>query len=308
MRKSGKEFPRRMIVLDRRTHSSFAKRSCDRLAVEAAFQTNILQDDCGQIVANAGGKNRRKHRPSPKPSELEALHARQATQGSHDAGELGAIERERRRITRDIHDISGQYIVAALFRLSSLESATFDQSLLPHFADLRTILSRLSEELHEVAAGGRPAVPRGRTLVTALSDLTAQWEHDVGISARFQYDDAECLSIDDTTAETVFRICQEALTNIAKHAVAASLVAIHLKVLSKQVVLTIEDNGMVQNRLPMANDVDQRKHVGLAGMRERVAELGGDLTVMHRAEGGIRLVATLAARLPDALYARGGRQ
>lgn len=202
------------------------------------------------------------------------------------------LERERQRLSRDIHDVSGQYIVAILFRLATLERGTTDQGLLVHVAEIRATLIRLTKELEGIAAGERPGVPPGPILVAALSNLIAQWEDQIGIPARFLHQETDRLDIGDAAAEAVFRIVQEALTNIAKHAASASSVTVQLEGTPASILLTIEDDG-TQVVPSQAGTSHSRRRAGVAGMSARIAELGGSFSIQKRAAGGTRLEATI---------------
>ncbi|THK34728.1 hypothetical protein EHS39_28370 [Ensifer sp. MPMI2T] len=196
---------------------------------------------------------------------------------------LSAVERERRRLARDIHDLSGQYIVAALFRLDALERSIGNVALSPYCNDVREILTQLSQELEKVTSGAACATPLGSELVTALSGVIEQWENHIGIATRFLHEAAEDFRVDEATAETLFRITQEGLTNVAKHAATASLVTVRLRQVAACLVLTIEDNGTGKG--PMPEDRGFHRPSGIAGMRERVADVGGTLTLERTARG-----------------------
>lgn len=207
---------------------------------------------------------------------------------------LEIVERERQRFSRDIHDVSGQYIVSILFRLAALEKTVTDPRLLSQFADLRETLTHFSEELQQLATGERPGVPPGYRLVASLSDLIARWESQVGIATRFRHHGMNRLDLDDRTTEAVFRIVQEALTNIAKHAAAASTVTIRLRLMPEYLMLLIEDDGSGPGPASTTEVARARKRRGIAGMLQRVTELGGTFAFRaRRGSKGTRLVATI---------------
>ncbi|RUV80172.1 hypothetical protein EOA51_33210, partial [Mesorhizobium sp. M1A.F.Ca.IN.020.32.1.1] len=171
------------------------------------------------------------------------------------------------RLARDIHDLSGQYIVAALFRLDALERASKDEALSCHCNDVREMLVQLSRELEKVTSGSEGTTPDGSDLITALSDTIRRWEKHIGIATRFLHEAAKDFRIDNATAETLFRITQEGLTNIAKHAATASLVTIRLRQVAACLVLTIEDDGTGKGRQTMPEDRGFHRPSGIAGMR-----------------------------------------
>lgn len=242
----------------------------------------------------------------PRSLALRALRA-SSLRHRHKALAAGAIaDRERHRLSRDIHDVSGQYIVSMLFQLSAIEHRQADPTLLPALAELRATLTHFSEDLHGLAKGARRGVPCGAHLATALADLVSLWERQVGIVTRFRHRDAAQDGIDDRTAEAVFRIAQEALTNVAKHAASATLVTVSLGVKAGQLTLKIMDNATAPG--PARFNAEHVRHrCGIAGMRQRATELGGTLTIRPRRDmPGTKLSATLPLQKTDAPAADGG--
>ncbi|WP_083931328.1 sensor histidine kinase [Kaistia granuli] len=203
------------------------------------------------------------------------------------------LTRERQRLSRDIHDVSGQYIVSMLFRLAAIEKTVTDPRLLSDFVDLRKTLTHFSEELQQVAAGGRVGVPPGYYLVTALTDLVERWQGEIGIATRFRHRGMNRPDVDDRTAETVYRIIQEALTNIAKHAATASTVSIRLRRMPDYLMLQIEDDGSGPGAAILEDSDPKRRRSGVVGMSQRVAELGGTFSIRPRRGAGTRLLATI---------------
>ncbi|MCX5578533.1 sensor histidine kinase [Kaistia terrae] len=217
------------------------------------------------------------------------------------------VERERQRFSRDIHDVSGQYIVSMLFRLAALERNVTDLRLLSQFADLRETLTHFSEELQQLATGERPGVPPGYRLVASLSDLIGRWENQVGITTRFRHHGMNRPDLDDRTTEAVFRIVQEALTNIAKHATTASMVTIRLRLMPDYLMLLIEDDGYGPGPASTTEAANARKRCGIAGMIQRVTELGGTFAIRaRRGSKGTRLVATIPLLARRGLRRSGG--
>jgi len=217
-----------------------------------------------------------------------------------------AVEQERRRLARDIHDVSGQYIVAALLRLATLEQRVDDPDLLHQVADLRTMLTRLSEELEEVGSGARAGIPGSGSLIAALADMIGQWESRIGIATAFRHEMGDGLNLSDVVSKAVFRIVQEGLTNIAKHAASATHVLVYLRVGEERLVLCIEDDGSGPS-MTQRKDRYPRGHAGVAGMMARVGELGGDFALRSRAGKGTRLLIMLPTN-PSAAQSIGDDQ
>ena len=203
---------------------------------------------------------------------------------------------ERNRLARDIHDSSGQHIVAVLLKLSALEADCKDPVLRAGFADMRAILTQLSQELHDIIMGSRSGLPIGRTLVSALENVIDQWTRLVPICFEFHRHLEPGITVADEVAEAVFRIVQESLTNIAAHAPTATLVRVSLKISSKEIEIEVEDDGPGFDRPRPTEMQDHHNHSGIAGMISRLAPLGGTLTVRTREEGGTHLRASIPRR------------
>ena len=204
-----------------------------------------------------------------------------------------AVRKERLRISRDLHDHAGQYLVGVALRLAALEMTVADPSMSRAFADLRQLLDRFCDELRAISAGERRGIPFGCHLTTALSELTAKWESETGIAIRFCSVRTGGIEPDDATTEVIYRIAEEALTNIAKHAINASHVTVRLEFAPVQVKLTIEDDGPGLNSLRKGEDGRPVRRGGITNMHERLAERGGQLVICCPPTGGTSLVATV---------------
>lgn len=204
------------------------------------------------------------------------------------------VDRERQRIARDIHDVSGRYIVSMLFQLAAIEKDQSDPFLLQALAELRVALTAFSEDLQDITKSERHGVPRAAQLVTAVSQLVSDWEGQIGIAARFRHRGLNSARFDDRTAEATFRIIQEGLTNIAKHAASASLVTVALRAEADRLMLEIEDDGTGAGPAPRFDGHRLHQQCGIAGMLQRATELGGTFSIRPRqAMPGMRLVASL---------------
>ena len=205
-----------------------------------------------------------------------------------------AIRQERRRISRDLHDNAGQYLVDIMLRLAALEQVSSDPSVRGAFAEIRQLLGRFGDELVAISAGEQRGVPLSGGLIAALAELTGQWEHETGIPIRFHAEQATGIEPDDATTEMIFRIAQEALTNVAKHATKASQVNVRLEFASEQVELSIEDDGAGLNSYHGEGRPIRRG--GIINMQERLAERGGQLVVFSPPTGGTKVVAMVPVR------------
>jgi signal transduction histidine kinase len=190
-------------------------------------------------------------------------------------------ELERRRLARELHDETGQALTSVLLGLKAVETAEDAPAAL---ASLRELVVATLQDVRRLAVELRPKALDDFGLVPALERLVETFTESTGISVEFESQlGAERLKPEVET--TLYRIVQEALTNIAKHA-GARRVSVLLVRRPGVVSALVEDDG-----LGFGRDEEGRGGVGLAGMRERLALLDGRLTIESRRGTGTSLVA-----------------
>jgi PAS domain S-box-containing protein len=205
---------------------------------------------------------------------------------------IRAEEAERSRIARELHDEAGQSLTAVGLAVRELEGLISDKDR----GRLRRVqgqLADLGRTLHNVARQMRPASLDDLGLDAALSTYAMEWSERYGIKVDLQGD----LDLDDVTPEhavVVYRIVQEALTNVARHAQGATTVSIVANCLDRQLRLTIEDNGCGFANGAGPQTSDDPGGIGIPGMRERLTLVGGELQIESTAGAG----ATLYVRMP----------
>jgi len=204
-----------------------------------------------------------------------------------------AIEDERRLWARDIHDLSGQYIVPMLLRLGTLERHVDDPLLQAQFAEFRQTLTQFSAALEELTAPRRAATSDGHRIVEALAGLVEAWGQRVGIRTEFRSRSDDKISIGDAVAEALTRIVQEALTNVAKHSTQATSVSVEIRLHHSGLLLKVEDNGAkislsAHDRVKLPG-----RQSGISGILQRIAELGGDVSFRLRSDKGLRLIVVI---------------
>ncbi len=202
-------------------------------------------------------------------------------------------EQERTRIAREIHDDLGGNLTAIKMALTMLtQRLPADQPQLIERAEyVDALVDRTIDAVHRISLDLRPSM-LDFGLVAALEWQSREFEKQNGISCAFTSNEREiALSLDHATA--LFRIFQEALTNIAKHA-RASQVTVRLQRLDALITLTIADNG----RGIAAADRSKPESFGLRGMNERARALGGTMTLSDAPGGGS--VVTIKIALPAA--------
>jgi two-component system, NarL family, sensor kinase len=200
---------------------------------------------------------------------------------------LGAVE-ERNRLAREIHDTLAQGLTATALQLESAD-ALLDAGSESAHEPLRRALSLTRSNLEEARRSVldlRAAPLEGRPLSGALRALVERWEAQTGIAARYRAVNGS-RPLPPRVEAGVYRICQEALTNVARHA-EAGRVTVRLVATPDRVRLVVEDDGRGFDAAEGSED----RH-GLLGMRERAEMLGGALEVRSGPGEGARIEATV---------------
>jgi len=204
-----------------------------------------------------------------------------------------AQEEERRRISRELHDQTGQQLTALLLGLKTLNNSTGNGSTSLHknLLQLQKLTERLVEEAHHLAWELRPAALDDLGLETALSNYVEKWSERNSISLDF-HSGLNKLRLPAPVETAVFRIVQEALTNVLKHA-EATRVSVMLEYRYDELLVIVEDNG--RGFQPEASlKVKEPGGLGLVGINERVALVCGKLNIESEPGCG----TTLAIRIP----------
>ena len=222
----------------------------------------------------------------------ELLESRQQLRDLAAHGEA-AMEQERKRIAREIHDEQGSLLTALKMDLTLLRRELGDAP--PAIGQRLDTMHHLVEEavrvMRQVASQLRPAV-LNLGILPALEWLTEEFRQRTGIACHLLAGDD--IPLDDSRATTLFRIVQESLTNVTRHA-EASQVDIGLSLEAEHIRLEIADNGKGFELHQVSSN-----SFGLLGMGERLEALGGKLHIDTAPGRGTRLHITipLAEELP----------
>jgi signal transduction histidine kinase len=215
----------------------------------------------------------------------EAAAVRERAAGDAVRRAIEAQDAERARLARELHDEAGQALTALAVHLRALEGDVPEGSLRERVADLRGQLASASTAMRELATRLRPSALREGGLATAIEEQAARARESVGIEV-----DVDLRGLDAELPEEVqvalFRVVQEALTNVVRHSEATS-VSIVATALGSRVRLVVDDDGRGFD--PSA----PTERLGLAGIRERVALLGGALRIESSPGGGTAVVVDL---------------
>ena len=198
-----------------------------------------------------------------------------------------AQERERRRLAIELHDETGQSLAAVLMGLRRLEESTDPAAVRATVEELRATVVNAVQELRALAVELRPKALDDFGLSPALERLIDTYSRRTGLVV-----DSHLAGLEPRLPEPVesalYRIVQEALTNIAKHA-GASTVSVVTRRDDNRIVMVIEDNGTGFDAGAPAEGL------GLVSMRERAELLGGSLRVESDSNHGTTLVVEVPA-------------
>jgi len=207
---------------------------------------------------------------------------------------VAAREEERRRLRRDLHDGVGPALGALTLKLDAAANVLdrdvgVARALL---SELRTEVQAAIDDLRTMVHALRPPVLDDLGLIEALRGQVRRIEHELEV--RFEGSD-ELPVLPAGVELAVFRIVQEALANVVRHA-QASRCRVALTTHPGAVVVTVEDDGIgIPSPVPRSKTdaTGRTSGVGLESMRERAEELGGRLSISHRLGGGTRIEAHL---------------
>jgi signal transduction histidine kinase len=204
-----------------------------------------------------------------------------------------AQEAERKRIARELHDSLGQYLTALRLGFNAIEPhCTHDDGAQRQLTELKNLAADLGRDLNRMAWELRPMALDHLGLRTAVTQYLEEWAERSGI----QMDAAITLGDHRLPREVetaMFRVLQEAITNVMKHS-GASRVGVILEATGDEVRLIVEDNG---RGFDLDSDTARALgmgHLGLLGVRERLALVGGNLEVESAPNGG----TTIYVRVP----------
>ena len=200
-------------------------------------------------------------------------------------------EEERGRISRELHDEVGQQITALMLAMKALESDVLPDELPQKLRALRTTAEQVGREIHQLASEPRPVALDELGLLRALSGYLDSWADRCGITVDFVGAGIDEPRLPGALETTLYRVVQEAMNNVFKHAHAKS-VSVSIERRADAVLAIVEDDGSGFD--PEGTQGRNPKHIGIAGMSERAAIAGGTLTIESSAGGG----TTVRVQLP----------
>jgi two-component system sensor histidine kinase UhpB len=206
---------------------------------------------------------------------------------------ITAQEAERKAIAQSLHDDTGQALTLLAIQLDRIEERIPSEQLdlKKQVAEARQLTSATLTELRRILSGLRPAILDDLGLVPAIRWYARTNLESAGVHVIFKAPNAS-VDLPSTVSTTLFRIAQEAINNIVRHA-HASIATIVLKLDDRHVQLLVEDDGCGFDQDRVAQDAVQVNQLGLLGVRERAQLLGGKVTIDSLPDKGSRLLAVI---------------
>ena len=234
----------------------------------------------------------------------EVIERRLAEQARNDLlRRLVAVQEEERvRIARELHDQMGQQLTALKLGLESLKyPPPEDTAGTERLRQMLALTRRIGHDMHRIAWELGPGALEELDLPTALSNYAEEWSEHSGVPVQFECTGTWEDRLPPQVETTLYRIVQEALTNVAKHAEASRLSLI-LNRRADDVLVIIEDDGLGFDTEIGSDPARSERKLGLAGMKQRVQTVGGGFQIESILGSG----TTVFVRIP--LRVHGARQ
>jgi len=202
----------------------------------------------------------------------------------------GVREEERKRLARELHDQLGQALTAIKLDVCALvrEMGADRPAPLPRVSTILKLVDETTECVRRIATELRPGVLDDLGLMAAIEWAGEDFEARTGTKCRLVLPSEE-ISIDSERATAIFRILQEALTNVVRHA-AASEVEVRLEKNENELVLLVHDNGKGMDE----GKISRGESLGILGMQERAHLFSGEVMI----DGACRAGTTVRVRIP----------
>jgi len=189
-----------------------------------------------------------------------------------------AQEDEQRRISRELHDQMGQSLAALLLGLKTTNEMLDCERAKSQIQRLQAITNRIADDMHSLIRELRPTALDDLGLQTAMSNYIHEWSQQTGIAVDFHSQGLLNQRLESHLESTIYRVVQEALNNVLKHADAKS-VSVILEKRGNTVSIIVEDDGIGFDAEALLKPPAGNGRFGLLGMRERVMLVGGSLNI-----------------------------
>lgn len=210
---------------------------------------------------------------------------------------LGAQEEERKRIARELHDETSQALTSLIVGLKFVDSSAGMAQVREKTAELRALAAQTLEEVHHLATELRPSLLDDLGLVAAIQKYTREYSAKMNIKVDSHISGLSGERLPSEVEIAVYRIIQEALTNVAKHAEAKN-VSVILRYRDSTLMAIIEDDGKGFD-VSQVTALASEKKLGLFGMYERASLIGGKLTIESQPGAGTTIFLEVPLKLPQ---------
>lgn len=263
-------------LTERKRNAEALQRAHDEMEMRVLERTRELAETNAALIAEIN------ERQAAEEQKIDLLKRLVTTQ-----------EDERRRIARDLHDQLGQRLTALRLKIESLREVVGEnKELQARTTRLQEIAELLDSEVSFLAWELRPSAIEELGLIDAIGTFVREWARHNSVEAEFHATGMANFDLDPEADTHLYRIAQEALNNIGKHA-AATKVNVLVERMGDEVVLIVEDNGKGFDRSEKRVG-NSSKGLGLTGMGERASLIAGTLEIESAPGAG----TTIFARIP----------
>jgi two-component system sensor histidine kinase UhpB len=263
---------------------------------EVAIRAQLLRDASGTVTRLVGGLRDITQRKQAQEELALSRHRLRALSAKLES----LREEERSRISREIHDQLGQMLTGLKMdlrwierRLGDLDGNAAINPILDKAVEAGGLADETISAVQKIASELRPGVLDNLGLAAAIRYEAARFQERTGIACDVRVPE-QPMPLARDVATAAFRIFQEALTNVTRHATATQ-VAIELRLDDNDFVLEIIDNG----RGISAETLTNPRSLGLLGMQERAANINGQLTIQRGESAGTRVILRAALDTHD---------
>jgi len=206
---------------------------------------------------------------------------------------MRASDNERLRLSHELHDQTGQTLAAATLAAKDVERF-LDADGRQRLMELSALLDQMGKTLHRVAWELRPTSIDELGLRAMLDNYISEWSDQTGMGTDFYCEAEDVDGLPDDVRTTIYRVIQESLTNVVKHAPETNWVSVVISQAGAVLQLTIENSGYGFDPADAFGKPNQHGSLGIAGMRERLSLIGGTLEIESSEGNG----TTVFARIP----------
>lgn len=265
-------------------------------AQQQAEELRHLQQALRQSLAAQGSLNRQL--VERLRDQVEALDRLNVALQEANRRLMTEREAERKALARELHDQVIQDLLGYTFQLEEAELEAGQPGLAAELAKIRGGIRQVVGSLRQICSDLRPPTIDSHGLSAAIRSLAHQWSEQTGIGVVLEIDNA-LGRLPEPIELSVFRIIQEGLSNVRKHASATQVQLTLERLPTASLVVRLEDNGQgVAAPVDLAALSEQR-HFGLVGISERVSLLSGSLRVANSPSGGLALQIEIPSPYPS---------